>query len=114
MDNEEKFYIQTAIDILKNRFGIYQPTEKHIEDMREILFSTWLKRTIIFDKQLTDREKVCLYLASIGKESRETADFLGIGIETVKTHRKEIIRKLKCKNITQAVSLGIKYGEVSA
>ncbi len=39
MDKEEKLYDQATVDILKNRFGIYQLTEKQIEDMSALLLN---------------------------------------------------------------------------
>ena len=32
MDNEEKFYADTAVYFLTNRFGVREPSKKQIED----------------------------------------------------------------------------------
>jgi len=112
MDKEEFFYKKIASDILKKNFGILVPTQEQIEEMKAILFYTWLKRTIIFDEKLTDREKEYLYFASRGKTYIEIANLLERSSNTVRDYEKEILRKLKCKNMKQAIALGIKYGDI--
>lgn len=89
-----------------------KPTQIQIEVMQSILTRTLEKKMVDFSEKLTKREKDCLYLASQGKSSKETAKFLCISSETVRVYRKEIIRKLQCKNMVQAVYKGIKYGDL--
>lgn len=113
MDKEDKFYRTAAIDILKNRFGIEAPTHIQIEEMKSILFHTWLRRRINLDERLADREKFCLFLASQGKTYIEIAKTLGISPGTVRNYEKEILRKLACKNMKQAISIGIRYGDIA-
>lgn len=113
MDKEEKFYIAAAIDILKNRFDIEDPTITQIEEMKDILFHAWLRRRIKLDERLTNREKLCLLLASQGKTYIEIAKTLGISPGVVRNYEKEILRKLNCKNMKQAVSIGIRYGDIA-
>ena len=112
MKKEDKFYIDAAIDFLTSGLGIEKPTLKQIEEMQSILFNTWLKRRIKLDERLTNREKLCLFFASHGKTYREIAEVLGIRPGTVKTYEKEVLRKLNCKNMKQAISAGIRYGEI--
>jgi DNA-binding CsgD family transcriptional regulator len=113
MDKEEKFYSEAAIELLTNRFGIAKPSAKQIEEMKSILFNAWLKRKIRLDERLTNREKLCLFLASQGKTYREIAEVLGIRPSTVKGYEKEILRKLNCQNMKQAIGIGIRYGEIT-
>jgi DNA-binding CsgD family transcriptional regulator len=114
MESENKFLVDLSVAILKNRFAIDEPTNNQVEDMKAILETTWLRRAINFDERLTAREKACLYLASLGKDAKASGEFLGISAETVRVHRRETLRKLKCKNIAQAVSVGVRYGEIAA
>lgn len=63
-----------------------------------------------FLEPLTIREKQCLYCAGQDKTLNETAEFLCLSPETIKTHRKIILRKLKCKTITGAYIKAINNG----
>lgn len=51
MDNEEKFYVNAAMDVLKNSFAIETPTKTQIEEMKSILFHTWLRKKISLDNK---------------------------------------------------------------
>ncbi|MBD1433898.1 hypothetical protein H8B06_13755 [Sphingobacterium sp. DN00404] len=59
---------------------------------------------------LTKREQEVLNLIIEGKMSTEIADSLCISPETVKTHRKNIIRKSGSKNVAELVSLAVDKG----
>ncbi|ROI03240.1 MULTISPECIES: helix-turn-helix transcriptional regulator [unclassified Chryseobacterium] len=52
-------------------------------------------------KELTPKEKLVLTLIISGKANKEIADIFSISCETVKTHRKNLIRKLRCRNIAE-------------
>jgi DNA-binding CsgD family transcriptional regulator len=64
--------------------------------------------------KLTERETTCLYLAGLGKTTKETAIILKIAPSTVENYRKRIKEKLYCKTITEAVYKGIGDGHLSA
>lgn len=49
------------------------------------------------------REKVIAERIVLGKKNREIAQELGIAYETVKTHRKNIFRKLEVSNVQQLI-----------
>ncbi|MBK7336241.1 MAG: response regulator transcription factor [Saprospirales bacterium] len=59
---------------------------------------------------LTQREKELLQLLAEGKTSEVIASELFISVNTVDTHRKNIISKLGAKNITDAVRIAISRG----
>lgn len=59
---------------------------------------------------LTKREREVLSQLAEGKTSSEIASILFISINTVDTHRKNIIAKLEAKNITDAVRLAMQRG----
>ena len=59
---------------------------------------------------LTRRELECLYQAAYDKSCRETAEALFISLETVKTHRSVILRKLGCRTITGALMVAMRKG----
>ena len=51
-------------------------------------------------KLLTPAEETVLALAGQGMSVKETANFLVIAQDTVKTHRKHILAKTKCRSMT--------------
>ena len=54
-------------------------------------------------KKLTSREKEILGLIAVGKTSKTIGEQLFISKETVATHRKNILRKLPCKNLYELI-----------
>ena len=112
MNREEKFYFDTAVYFLKNRFGIEKPTNMQIEEMKSLLFHSWIRKKIEIDKRLTKREKMCLLLASQGKTYIEIAKTLGINPSTIKTYERKILKKLNCKSMKQAVVIGLRYSDI--
>lgn len=61
-------------------------------------------------KNISAREIEIIGLLSEGFSSREIADQLFISYDTVRTHRNNILKKTKCKTITQVVSHYIRQG----
>jgi len=61
-----------------------------------------------FDSQLTPRELQMLDLVSSGLDTQAIADKLFISVNTVQTHRKTIIKKLKAINMLQAISIAFR------
>lgn len=59
---------------------------------------------------ISNREIEILKLISEGFTSRDIANYLHISLDTVRTHRKNIINKTKCRNLTQAVAYYIREG----
>ena len=58
----------------------------------------------------TPRELEILNLTSRGFANKEIAKKIGIGYETVITHRKKILRKTRSKNMPEAISTAISLG----
>ncbi len=57
---------------------------------------------------LTQREREVLELVAHGRVDPEIAMLLGIGPQTVKTHIRHILRKLRARNRTQAVAIAMR------
>lgn len=57
-------------------------------------------------ERLTNKETEVLNLILMGKKSKEIADILGISIYTVNNHRKNILRKCRCRTPQELI---IKY-----
>jgi len=56
-------------------------------------------------KLLTNREREILNLISLGISSNEMANQLGISIETIKTHRKNLILKAGARNVANLIRI---------
>lgn len=54
---------------------------------------------------LTKKERENVKMILEGKESRDIADELTISINTVGTHRKNILKKLDCKKVGEMVKI---------
>lgn len=54
------------------------------------------------ENTLTNRERDILLLIRLGKTNKQVADELGVSVNTVKTHMKNLFAKLKVHNRTQA------------
>lgn len=61
---------------------------------------------------LTDRELDVLQRLAHGRSTREVADDLGVADETVKSHVKQIFKKLDVRDRTQAVAEALRRGIV--
>ncbi|TVT23062.1 response regulator transcription factor [Amycolatopsis rhizosphaerae] len=59
---------------------------------------------------LSQREYQVLDLLAEGLENAAIADIFGVSVETVRTHVKNILRKLRARDRTHAVSIGFRHG----
>lgn len=59
---------------------------------------------------LTKKEIVILESISLGKTSQEIATQLGISLNTIKSHRKHMLRKLKAENSAELLRLAYENG----
>gem|GEM_PF-249407 len=62
---------------------------------------------------LSEREKEILKLVVKGKTAQEMADELFLSIHTIYTHRKNILKKLSCKNATELLNYAMSKGFVA-
>ncbi len=107
--SNEHFFSKLSEDYLAF-FGVHAPTLKQKKEMQGLLTHVWLRRTIYLDSRLTEREKQCLYLSSQGKTIAEIAKILTIHSRRVEKHRESICKKLGCKNMVEAVFVGVRFG----
>ena len=61
---------------------------------------------------LTKREKEVLELVAQGLTAQEIAEALFVSIDTVETHRKNIIQKMKARNTVDAVVKAMRKGMI--
>ena len=64
---------------------------------------------VSYRAKLSVRELETLNFVSYGLTSPEIAEQLNLSRETIETHRKNIIRKLKASNIVEAVAYSIRH-----
>lgn len=92
--------------------GNTRPTIKQGKLMMNLLAKTVIEHHLIFDHNLSEREKCCLFLIASGQTTIQIADLLRVKTSTVDTWRKSIKKKLGCRTLPQAVFEGIRYGYV--
>ncbi len=81
------------------------------EVLKDGRFSTLLEGKMHSeDVPLTPRELEVLQLTSQGHPEKVIADMLSLSIETIKTHRKNMLQKAKAKNSVELVRMGIANG----
>ena len=61
-------------------------------------------------KNLTPRERDIISYIAVGFSSMEIANKANISFETVNTHRKNILNKTKCRNMTEVAVKCYKAG----
>ncbi|MEX0811043.1 MAG: LuxR C-terminal-related transcriptional regulator [Chitinophagales bacterium] len=62
---------------------------------------------------LSKRETEILAKVANGSTTREIANVLYISVNTVETHRRNIIKKMKAKNIVHAAVMAIRKGLIA-
>ncbi len=67
-----------------------------------------------WDKIITQRESEILNLISLGFTTSDIASSLSISKETVKTHRKHLLRKMNAKNVAVLVRRAVENGLILA
>ncbi|MFO1488256.1 MAG: response regulator transcription factor [Verrucomicrobiota bacterium] len=60
--------------------------------------------------RLTPRERELVQLLAEGKSNKEAADVLGISVNTVETHRKNVMSKLQLRSAADLVRYAIRNG----
>ncbi len=105
-EKQNKFYVELSKDYL-DFFLNKQYCDLHLIEMKNLIHYKY-SREFIFSNILTIQETKCLLLAARGENTEKTAILLGLSVNTVESHRRNLLKKLKSKNITQAVMRGIK------
>jgi two-component system, NarL family, nitrate/nitrite response regulator NarL len=70
------------------------------------------KDATVVEGPLTPRQRDILALTAEGLTAREIGDALGITANTVRTHRETSLRRLPARNITHAVAILLRRGEI--
>jgi DNA-binding NarL/FixJ family response regulator len=64
-------------------------------------------------ERLSPRETQVLRLVSEGRRSREVADLLGLEVETIRSYRKSLMKKLGVSNATQLTHIALAAGLIT-
>lgn len=89
------------------------PTERQLRLVHKLLRGARIQPHLSYDDKLTEREITCLFLATRGLTSLETAKLMGIKKSTVVTHKRKILKKLSCHTFAQAIFEGICLSYIS-
>lgn len=103
LKNTGKIELLKAIETVYNGENYFSDEVKKI--MSESLFN--VKSTKDNNVQLSDREKEILRLIVQEKSTKKIADLLFISVNTVETHRKNLMRKIGAKNMVGLVKYAI-------
>lgn len=98
LDNELYFNVSNFIDELGNLSQLFTSIFSTLQNDQTL----WLKF-----QSLTKQEKVILKLLSNGESNTTIGDLLFISKHTVKTHRKNIYRKLDISSLTDLVKYSL-------
>src|SRR5215212_2462105 len=63
--------------------------------------------------QLSPREKEIMHLMAEGMTAEQIANQLNVSVETVRTHVRNVIRKLQARNRVHAIALALERGEIA-
>lgn len=110
LNNQQDIVKKLAYDLLE-RFGNYKPSSKQVSLMMALIQKTTIEHHLWFHDSLSQQELLCLLLAAQGKSAEKTADLLNIKRSSVKDYRQNILRKLECKTMTEAVFKGFCFGK---
>ena len=81
-------------------------------DISSIIFDIYVakKKSSVVTNEFTDREREIILLCRDGLMCKEIADHLGISINTVNNHKKNIFQKLGINNTMEMVQYALKKG----
>ena len=63
--------------------------------------------------QLSPRERQITHLMAEGRTGEVIADELGLSVETVRTHVRNVIRKLRARNRVHAIAIALERGDIA-
>jgi DNA-binding NarL/FixJ family response regulator len=96
----------TGKDDLVNAINTLNSGETYLgEEVSKTLLNSFLKKSkLTFEEKISDREKEVLECIAIGFTTQEIASKLFISKNTVETHRKNLLYKLKARNTAELIN----------
>jgi DNA-binding NarL/FixJ family response regulator len=62
---------------------------------------------------LSPREREIMHLMAEGGTAQDVSDQLGVSVETVRTHVRNVIRKLQARNRVHAIAMALQRGDIT-
>ena len=62
---------------------------------------------------LTPREREIMHHMAEGGTAQDVADTVGVSVETVRTHVRNVIRKLQARNRVHAIAIALQRGDIT-
>ena len=90
--------------------NIQYPNEKQIRERMDYLSHVFLRASLCLGKPLTDREIRCIYEASCGKGTKETAESTGLSAGVIRKHQYTAFKKLRTQKMGEAIYLARSLG----
>lgn len=112
-EQHQVFYMNLAKQLLAD-FGNKSPSINQLVRFHNILSRTSVERFIAVDTRLNQKERTILYFSAQGQTTEEIANFVKLGTRQVERHRSSILKKLRCRNIAEAVMKGVRFLEIPA
>lgn len=112
MDNSIVIVRNLARELLEC-FLVKSPSLKQMEIVVSFITVVIAENKFVMESRLSKKEMACLYWASQGKSAQETASLLYLSKATIETYRSRIKKKLKCRNMVQAVYEGMRISAIS-
>lgn len=116
--HEENVYLQEASSLGADGF-LNKSAESSfiIESLQKIcsgekLFPKFKRPEFISDSPLSDRETHVLRLLAKGKTNEEIADEINLSHLTIKTHRRNMMRKMEVSNVAELISKAMERGYI--
>ncbi len=63
--------------------------------------------------QLSPREREIMHLMAEGRTAEAIGDEITVSVETVRTHVRNVIRKLQARNRVHAIAIALERGEIA-
>ncbi|MBB6325770.1 DNA-binding NarL/FixJ family response regulator [Algoriphagus iocasae] len=102
-------------DLLDAIYSLYKGETYVSEEVNKILLASFLKDSSKYEvkERLSERESEVLDCIAIGLTTLEIGEKLFISKNTVETHRKNLLYKLKAKNTAELVNNAYKRGLIN-
>ena len=100
----------TNINLIKKDDSFYYNIQRKNSDGVYEIVSEGTGDNELNEYNLTPRELEIINLISLGHSNKAIADILSISIHTVQTHRKRIIKKIKCKGTAELTNFAFSRG----
>lgn len=71
------------------------------------------ERSTVRLAQLSPRERETMHLIAEGLTAEEIGDRLEVSVETVRTHVRNVVRKLRARNRVHAIAIALERGEIA-